>query len=69
MSIESEACHREISGLWSKYGIYHLLNALAQCINNNARIIAETGLHPVEVEVKDRLVKELREAAIYFDKK
>jgi hypothetical protein len=61
--VEREACRRECKALWDKYGLWTMLNALADVIHADARIVATCGQFPEEVERKDELVCALRNGA------
>lgn len=61
--VDIQACKRELNGLWGKYGLLILLEALAVAIDQDARDVEKCGRFAGEVELKDGIVRGLREAA------
>lgn len=61
--IERAACGREMRRLWEKYGIYVLVQSLADVVEADVFLGEQTGLFPDEVETKGTMVRALRTAA------
>jgi hypothetical protein len=61
--VDREACRRECMALWDMYGLWTMLNALADVIHADTRLVETYGQFPEEVERKDALVCALRNGA------
>lgn len=56
-------CRERIKELWSRYGFYLMLHAMADVIEYDTRMVEQTGRFPEEVGQKDTLVMALRKGA------
>lgn len=66
--VDEEACRRQLSELWHKYGMAVLLRSLGKMIDADAREVEKLGLFAEEVEKKDELAGFLRNTADWMEK-
>lgn len=65
MSDETErvACGNELREIWGRYGIWTMIQSLADIIEEDTKLVEATGKFPKEAQHKDTMVSLLRKAA------